>query len=98
MMTEKKMESFLYGVFEALAFGESDELPEILAGALYADGESGGDSAVEASAVLRDFRWDTFEEKGVLTRDRGLVVSFGDGREFQLTVVRSRSRPARRRR
>ena len=32
----------------------------------------------------------TFGEKGVLTNDRGLVVKTQDGREFQITIVRSR--------
>ena len=32
----------------------------------------------------------TFEEAGVLTMNRGLVVTMDDGAEFQLTVVRSR--------
>ncbi len=35
-------------------------------------------------------RVETFEEAGILTRNRGLVVTFDDGSEFQLTIVRSR--------
>lgn len=33
----------------------------------------------------------TFEEAGVLTMNKGLVVRLPDGSEFQLTIVRSRS-------
>ena len=35
-------------------------------------------------------RIETFEEVGVLTTDRGLVVTFEDGSEVQVTLVRSR--------
>ena len=34
-------------------------------------------------------RTETFEEAGVLTRNRGLIVGMRDGAEFQVTVVRS---------
>jgi hypothetical protein len=33
----------------------------------------------------------TFEDRGVLTRDRGVVVRMGDGTEFQVTIVQSRT-------
>ena len=32
----------------------------------------------------------TYEEAGVLTRDRGLVIQLPGGDEFQLTIVQSR--------
>jgi len=32
----------------------------------------------------------TFEEAGVPSEDRGLVVTMSDGSEFQLTIVKSR--------
>ena len=32
----------------------------------------------------------TFEEAGVMTYNRGLVISLPDGSEFQLTIVQSR--------
>lgn len=32
----------------------------------------------------------TFEDDGVLTRDKGLVLTLKDGTEFQITIVRSR--------
>ncbi len=34
-------------------------------------------------------RVDTFEDAGVMTTNRGLVIGFG-GREYQITIVRSR--------
>jgi hypothetical protein len=32
----------------------------------------------------------TFEDAGVMTHDKGLVLRTEDGREFQVTIVRSR--------
>lgn len=32
----------------------------------------------------------SFEDCGVLTTDRGLVVTLSNGQEFQITIVRSR--------
>jgi hypothetical protein len=34
--------------------------------------------------------WDTFANMGVLTANKGLVVTMDDGSEFQLTIVQSR--------
>lgn len=36
-------------------------------------------------------RVETFEEAGLLTHDSGLLLRFADGREFQISIVRSRS-------
>jgi len=35
-------------------------------------------------------RVETFEEAGVLTRNRGLVVRLGDGTKYQITIVEDR--------
>ena len=35
-------------------------------------------------------RVQTFEEAGLLTNNRGLVVRTRDGREFEITIVQSR--------
>ncbi|HUT56490.1 MAG TPA: hypothetical protein VNA25_01295 [Phycisphaerae bacterium] len=35
-------------------------------------------------------RVETFEEAGVLTGNRGVVVRAADGSEFQITIVQSR--------
>jgi hypothetical protein len=32
----------------------------------------------------------TFDEAGILTRDRGVVVTLEDGDEYQISIVRSR--------
>lgn len=32
----------------------------------------------------------TFEEKGVLTNNKGIVLRLQDGREFQISIVQSR--------
>jgi len=32
----------------------------------------------------------TFEDAGIMTRNRGLLVTMDDGEEFQVTIVRSR--------
>ena len=37
-----------------------------------------------------NFRVQTFEEAGMMTRDAGLVITLPDGTEFQLTIVQSR--------
>ena len=42
------------------------------------------DTALESCAVC------TYEEAGILTRDRGLVIRLLDGSEYQLTIVQSR--------
>ena len=37
-----------------------------------------------------DARVRTFEDAGVMTYNKGLVISLPDGSEFQLTIVQSR--------
>ena len=32
----------------------------------------------------------TFEEAGLLTNNAGLVITYGDGDKFQITIVQSR--------
>lgn len=32
----------------------------------------------------------TFEQEGLLTRNRGLIVNMPDGSQFQVTIVKSR--------
>ena len=44
--------------------------------------------AVEPRYYITDVR--TFEEAGVPSEDRGLVLTMSDGSEYQLTIVRSR--------
>ena len=42
----------------------------------------------EAAPEIR--RVQTFEEAGVLTNNRGLVVRTEDGREFQVSIIQNR--------
>ena len=48
-----------------------------------------GDWGVEDSA-LEGCQVRTFEDAGVMTYNKGVVVSLPDGSEFQLTIVQSR--------
>jgi hypothetical protein len=34
--------------------------------------------------------WESFQQAGILTDQRGLVLRFRDGSEFQVSIVRSR--------
>lgn len=49
--------------------------------------EGDEDAIAELSDNVRTVS--TFTEDGVLTPDRGLVVRLADGREFQVTIMRS---------
>ena len=57
------------------------------------------DSITESSATATDMfaenglavtRAENFGERGMLTRNAGLVITLADGSEYQVTVVRSR--------
>ena len=41
-------------------------------------------------SALMDCRVRTFEEAGLLLRNKGLVITLPDDTEYQLTIVRSR--------
>ena len=43
----------------------------------------------DEESVIGGCRVTTFSDAGLLTRDRGLVVTLADGSEFQVTIVRS---------
>lgn len=49
---------------------------------------------LEAVAIANDCEAvdsvETFEEAGVMTSNKGLVIRTADGSEFQLTIVKSR--------
>jgi hypothetical protein len=50
---------------------------------------------LETKLAMRLERWaevQTFRDAGVLTRNRGLVLSFPNGQRFQLTIVESSRR------
>ena len=88
MVTEYAIESFLYGVFDMLASQESEELADRFDEAALNGAEFGKGADVEKA--LGNMRWETFAEAGVLTQNKGIVARFGDGSEFQITIVQSR--------
>ena len=49
-----------------------------------------GDNRTAEDLCWENLRVQTFAEDGVMTRDKGLVISLPNGREYQLTVIRSR--------
>ncbi len=64
-----------------------DQLHEILDVVRFSDA-----AELEGFGLSTEFRPDrvqTFDQAGLLTRDKGLVVNMGDA-EFQLTIVRSK--------
>jgi hypothetical protein len=48
---------------------------------------------IEAVAIVEDSEWidgvETFEEAGVMTNNKGLVIHTADGSTFQVTIVKS---------
>lgn len=69
--------------------GLAQILQEALEG--YADiyGDLHEEKSDERAEEVRKVRVTTFEEEGVLTRNKGLVVRIGEA-EFQVSIVRSR--------
>ena len=60
------------------------KLQDILAQLAFEGGEDG-------EAILPDAEHSgTFEEMGIMTRNKGVVFRFEDGSEFQVTIIRSR--------
>ena len=53
------------------------------------DGILSGEWDTENSA-LEGSRVKTFQQAGVMTYNKGLVITLPDGTEYQLTIVRSR--------
>ena len=49
-----------------------------------------GDYRTAEDLCWENLRVQTYAEAGVLTRDKGLVISLPNGREYQLTIIRSR--------
>ena len=49
-----------------------------------------GDYRTAEDVCWENLRVQTYVEDGVMTHDKGLVISLPDGREYQLTIIRSR--------
>lgn len=72
---------------------ESDRLSELLGELLseigWMDEEDRRASLATDVSELGECQTRSFEEAGLLTMNDGLLVRTADGREFQLTIVRS---------
>jgi hypothetical protein len=68
----------------------SEDLQNLLAQLLdlTADVDFCEDEEIDESHVPSQIT--TFADAGVLTHDKGVVVRYDDGSEFQITIVRSR--------
>ena len=64
-----------------------DSLHELLETLSY-DKEFGYDFGLETN--LEDAIVTTFEQAGILTNNKGLVIQYADGSEFQITIVKSK--------
>ena len=49
-----------------------------------------GDYRTAEDMCWENLRVQTFAEEGVMTNDKGLVICLPGGREYQLTIIRSR--------
>ncbi|MCK6483040.1 MAG: hypothetical protein HUU22_15720 [Phycisphaerae bacterium] len=71
-----------------------DHLRDLLEAVLFARDDAADPANALAEHVAGIHQIATFDDVGVLTRDKGLVIETRDGAEFQLTIVPSRL-PAR---
>lgn len=85
------MDGALQAALQALIQGQQDDFNELLADCIdelgNQDGDEGG-AVEEESPQLRTVR--TFDEVGLLTTDKGLVLRFSDESEYQITIVCSK--------
>ncbi len=76
-MDEQPLQDALHILFEELSYMDEAD-------------RAGAGLGIPGIDILEDAKIYTFEQAGVLTTDKGLVLSLADGSEFQLTIVRSR--------
>jgi hypothetical protein len=67
-----------------------DHLRDLLESLLLAGGDADDPASELAEHVEGIRRIATYDDVGMLTRDKGLVIETDDGGEFQLTIVQSR--------
>ena len=67
-----------------------DQLRDLLEAALFARNDVDDPAAELAEHVAGIRQIATYDDVGMLTRDKGLVIEAADGAEFQLTIVESR--------
>lgn len=87
MITDKLVESFLMEIFESV-YHEELTMAEIWDDFL-TEAQSQSDEEDGEDDVPPDMTVQSFESAGVLTNNKGIVLSIGS-QEFQLTIVRSR--------
>lgn len=76
------MESLIAGVIENLLSNQGDDVIALIADSHL---DLPGDEAPPCTRSVQ-----SFEEAGVLTSNKGVVLTLDDGSEFQITVVRSK--------
>ncbi|MEP0848353.1 MAG: hypothetical protein HRF50_16215 [Phycisphaerae bacterium] len=67
-----------------------DQLRDLLETLLFARDSADDPAAELAGHVAGIRRIATYDDVGMLTRDKGLVIEAADGTEFQVTIVESR--------
>jgi hypothetical protein len=67
-----------------------DQLRDLLETLLFARNDADDPAAELAEHVAGIRRIATYDDVGMLTRDKGLVIETADGAEFQVTIVESR--------
>ncbi len=67
-----------------------DQLRDLLEAVLFARHDTNDPAAELAEHVEGIRQLATYDDVGLLTRDKGLVIEAADGAEFQVTIVESR--------
>ena len=67
-----------------------DQLRDLLETLLFARNDADDPAAELAEHVAGIRQIATYDDVGMLTRDKGLVIETADGTEFQVTIVESR--------
>jgi len=67
-----------------------DQLRDLLEAVLFARNDADDPAAELAEHLAGIWQIATYDDVGMLTRDKGLVIETTDGAEFQVTIVESR--------
>jgi hypothetical protein len=67
-----------------------DWLQELLSEFTYLADDDRSEIGFESADWLEDARISSFNEAGLLTNDKGIVLRTAEGDEFQITIIRSR--------
>lgn len=74
-MTEERFQEMLQALIDEISYLDETDRQEY---------------SLEDYADLQDADTRSFEQSGLLTNNKGIVVSLSDGSEFQLTIIRSK--------